>query len=77
MDMIQQYRIGIGISMIQSYLIGMVVSVWLYRSNPTIIANIPDAISRRLTSIRSSKEMFTTGHYQQATDKAGYGETLQ
>ena len=46
---------------------------------PAIIANIPDAISRRLTSISSSKEMFTTevGHYQQALDKAGYGETLQ
>ena len=46
---------------------------------PAIIANIPNAISRRLTSISSSKEMFTTevGHYQQALDNAGYGETLQ
>ena len=46
---------------------------------PSIIANIPDAISRRLSSISSTKEMFDkeVGHYQQALDKAGYENKLE
>ena len=43
------------------------------------MANIPDAISRRLSSVSSSKEMFDSevGHYQQALLDAGYKDDLE
>ena len=46
---------------------------------PAILANIPDAISRRLSSVSSSKEMFDSevGHYQQALLDAGYKDDLE
>ena len=45
---------------------------------PSILANIPDAISRRLSSVSSSKEMFDSEvpHYQQALLDAGYKDDL-
>ena len=45
---------------------------------PSILANIPDAISRRLSSVSSTKEMFNSEvpHYQQALLDAGYKDDL-
>ena len=45
---------------------------------PSILANIPDAISRRLSSVSSTKEMFDSEvpHYQQALLDAGYKDDL-
>ena len=46
---------------------------------PAILANIPDAICKRLSSISSSKEMFEeeVEHYRQALQEAGYNNTLE
>ena len=46
---------------------------------PSIIRNIPDSISRRLSSISSSKEEFDkeADYYQIALDQAGYKEKLE
>ena len=46
---------------------------------PSIIQNIPDSISRRLSSISSSKEEFNkeADYYQLALDQAGYKDKLQ
>jgi hypothetical protein len=46
---------------------------------PSIIKNIPDSISKRLSSVSSSKEEFDkeVGHYQNALDQAGYKEKLE
>ena len=46
---------------------------------PSITANIPDAISKRLSSISSSKEMFDSEveHYQNALNAAGYEALLE
>ena len=46
---------------------------------PAILANLPEAISRRLSSVSSNKEMFDTevAHYQKALKDAGYKNTLE
>ena len=46
---------------------------------PAILANIPDAISRRLSSVSSSKEMFDSEvtHYKEALRDAGYKDDLE
>jgi hypothetical protein len=45
---------------------------------PVVLANIPDAVSKRLSSVSSSKEMFEAEvrHYQQALSEAGYKDDL-
>ena len=46
---------------------------------PAILANLPEAISRRLSSVSSNKDMFDTevAHYQKALKDAGYKNTLE
>ena len=46
---------------------------------PVIVANIPDSICRRLSSISSSKSMFDSeaGHYQHALEEESYIITLE
>ena len=46
---------------------------------PAILANLPEAISRRLSSVSSNKEMFDTevAHYQNALKDAGYKNILE
>ena len=46
---------------------------------PAILANLPEAISRKLSSVSSNKEMFDTevAHYQNALKDAGYKNTLE
>ena len=52
---------------------------YIYIYPPSIIQNIPDSISRRLSSISSSKEEFNkeADYYQLALDQAGYKDKLQ
>ena len=46
---------------------------------PSILQNIPDSISRRLSSISMSKEEFNkeAEYYQMALDQSGYKDKLQ
>ena len=46
---------------------------------PLVLSNIPDAISKRLSSVSSSQEMFESEvlHYQNALDEAGYNRKLE